>query len=1151
MNSNEFMISIKTKVSTLASHPLYRLGAAGLVVTLFATIGWFPIFSYVILSLLSTVRTILSVALGIGLGLGFATHVYDALNQTQQSPETTMPTKRNHAARDPILLNITSTKNNSTKVSLLYAGDEQTYAALMESAGYDVSSLQQRQRGQVVAAATLDQQPPTYGWNTHGSRALSRMNNLYPNLPEPVREPLALLTEYIMRDFVATWCSKLDTSCVYPYHADGTLKQISVANETASDANNASDATHNNDPARTTTLPLRSMIYSLAATREIPILEQIYTALTTALGRLATRAEHVNVFDLATKCTRVLAHTLRVYRTLRKRVLQKQQATGNSDMEVLMTKEFLLAGALHKSITFGLDVPSLLFADSNGSDCAWPKDPSRAAAAEIDTPTRVLEARLFHTPLLEECVLDYNRVVASRMVRALLPRPEANSAIVSCIITEIVAGCALSPMMSCFCPEYLNGWILQGLGGQTAEDSTNDTINYQVKEPTAKDETELVADEEDEANDALQLGETTEEPLEHTTPAPPSDADEPTLTTGSSLLNETSSPELVDESHSGDGIITMLAMSLIDLQQYVDFDEFRMLREQNQQSTMKIHWDAPGCNEAILKLVLVIEQALTDGRCTYKPMPAAQTHVETLDVNGSSDADDEINEQDPVIATLPEYESTTMSQILMEVTSDIEAFEVRVAEENALRAMNEKDDRLKNMISEPYKPTISEQSTLRTLIAAWLHTGHIFRTVTVLVQAHETILAPFYDKHAFLRKPVAGGFVRQLRALDNVEILVDTMTVLASPRLEDMNDEELNTLARKASSMPNTMSIRTAAESVLEVVESPSSILSVQNMTTSSCPRYLDFSRNSSFATSLRAERDRRMLSWLRQFDDTADEALPIIGRQKGATAADTAAHRELHHIARIFYSSTNVIAIRDAARKKATSEVDMSGSQSSPDASEAMVTPMALLTLETASPRRRIEIPDDDSTFLLRAQPRPLNAVGVHRDQRNHDQSFKCFAATYEEPASTSAELTGGRYIRRCLLRYYPIDRTATISGLQDGDVRKLDQRKGRNAIPDTITVFEAGRPATSLSAEFMKERHLCQRWIAKGTNRTQSLLASSVMEPTDFTAMPRTGKAIEFVYRFSLVSLNEESTTSLPWKQMMLTLLLCNFSLRNLWLI
>ena len=104
---------------------------------------------------------------------------------------------------------------------------------------------------------------------------------------------------------------------------------------------------------------------------------------------------------------------------------------------------------------------------------------------------------------------------------------------------------------------------------------------------------------------------------------------------------------------------------------------------------------------------------------------------------------------------------------------------------------------------------------------------------------------------------------------------------------------------------------------------------------------------------------------------------------------------------------------------------------------------------------------------------------------------------------------------MRRCLIRYYPIDRTASIA-LQS-DSRRLDQRKSSLGVPGTITVDHSSRPTPFLSADFLRERHLCQRWVPKGTARSQSLLASSVVEPTDFTATPRSGKAIDFIYKMA----------------------------------
>lgn len=162
-----------------------------------------------------------------------------------------------------------------------------------------------------------------------------------------------------------------------------------------------------------------------------------------------------------------------------------------------------------------------------------------------------------------------------------------------------------------------------------------------------------------------------------------------------------------------------------------------------------------------------------------------------------------------------------------------------------------------------------------------------------------------------------------------------------------------------------------------------------------------------------------------------------------------------------------------------------------------------------------RLEFLTNSMRFL---QPRPLNAVGVHRDQRNHDQSFKCYAALYEEPTlpHVSTRYTGGRYIRHCLIRYYPIDRTASVA--VHNETRRLDQR---NSNGNGNRNFPEGADQTLpslFSSEFLKERHLCQKYVPKGSApRSGSLLAGSVMEPSDFSSVPRTGKALEFVYQKS----------------------------------
>lgn len=114
---------------------------------------------------------------------------------------------------------------------------------------------------------------------------------------------------------------------------------------------------------------------------------------------------------------------------------------------------------------------------------------------------------------------------------------------------------------------------------------------------------------------------------------------------------------------------------------------------------------------------------------------------------------------------------------------------------------------------------------------------------------------------------------------------------------------------------------------------------------------------------------------------------------------------------------------------------------------------------------------------------------------------------------SSELSQVTSGRYLRRCFIRYYPNDRTASVAMLNDA--RKLDQRKFK--VPETITLDDANRTTPFLSSDFLQERHLCHRHVPKGTARSQSILASSVVEPADFTSMPRPGKALDFIYRLS----------------------------------
>ena len=1202
----------ETHVRTILPH--IALPAGGLFLAMLLTSAgrtvlfwwlWYPGYTLVC----QTIGT----ALGVGLGLGLATHVYDFLTelavkeeeeqeqrrqrrqreQNQQNAAATTTTagemtfSGNHGIAEGggggLLLRASSSryaypKGTGSTAALSYMEDENTYTSLMQSAGYDpVDRKQKFLRGHVLRredAFFTIRYPFLSGSNNdnnnndnnnssnnnndssnkppflESSKALRIMQELWPVLPTPINEQLSLFMELIIRDYVASWYSRMDGGCLYEEEA---AKRQRLARQLADEAASGSEQGRQETTATAPSSPPpppRAMIYQLAPYRPLPLLDTLYETMAIVFGNLATRVEHVNLLHIVLlKWTRVLAYTFKTYRQLRKSVVTKQlshhaavvrggagagahaQSTSSSasmsmrksgslrsslsqasaavaatavsaassvaervsssgstksdsaiaaaaaaaasvapphaaasdaPSEMAMTKEFLFSNKLHRAITFGLDVPSLLFADATGKECGRPVAPpanqgpqARPRDVPVDdnsgttyTDDDILEDRLFRTNLLYECELDYNRVVAHRIVRALLPRPDFNSPIVSKLLTEMMAGCVLSPAMSCACPSYFNNFLIRMLEKkeETTEDVTaaaaaakdigvlsdlteenvarmaegSSTPNAMgiiheegennLAESSRIDNSLLIADDDARSTDTDMLKDLLESPEKAPQPGMEGmelssvagddtvlTVDNTSLATPSTqpVVAASSGPDSADmaiaakaaqtvaasNNASSDNMITHLALSLIELQRFADFEDLRSAREENR--ALSVDWDAPACRTAILRLVLVIEAALTNGRCTYR---AVAKH-ESFDLDDEDDdegggeedeGEEQVESERPVEVTLPEYESTTLSQILMELTSDIEAFEKRVATENAIAAENT-IDRFQDMHPEPYIPTSQEQSTVRTLIAAWMHTGQLYRTVSVLIQAHATILAPYYRKDAFLRSQAnAAGFVRQLRSLDGVEVMVDTMAVLASPRLDEANNEDIDALIVKSTRSPAPASSSTVQGEVASPSATASaSILATQYLSASATPRFLDFHRNEAFAGSLRAERDRRMQSWETLVQDDTEEA-NVICRTKGANESEQLLHRELHYLARIFYNGTNLIAIRDAARRKTSSDVvDGTGSQSVTSEPEGI--PVELLTVETVSPRRRIEIPDDDSSFLLRAQVGTKTRVHFH----------------------------------------------------------------------------------------------------------------------------------------------------------------------------
>jgi len=170
------------------------------------------------------------------------------------------------------------------------------------------------------------------------------------------------------------------------------------------------------------------------------------------------------------------------------------------------------------------------------------------------------------------------------------------------------------------------------------------------------------------------------------------------------------------------------------------------------------------------------------------------------------------NGDEDLIPRTRSKEYTSLTVMLMESTSDLDTFESETMESGItidVDTMYEED--ITDLRSTP-RPKAGDLSTLRTLIAAWLHTGVVYRTLDVLLCSSDSILHPFYHKDAFIRNiERIHDFLRLLRGLKNVDILVGTMTVLSHPPLDlyQIEDERKANEALNSGFFPDTESSTT------------------------------------------------------------------------------------------------------------------------------------------------------------------------------------------------------------------------------------------------------------------------------------------------------------------------------------------------------
>lgn len=918
----------------------------------------------ILLSLWRLISTAFGVALGLGFGLGLAMHVFDHLqNMKRKFDAESASNKASTTTTTRKYPSLNSSVNRQPPAITLE--DSSSYVSLMTLAGYPIED-------KVLRGQLLRENSPF--WQSQyqftdvpidKQYAPNVMQQDWPSLPPQVAIELGRFVEHVMRDFIAMWYYKIDKGCEYrderEKRAEGILRDGKGRKDQGESMSDHAESNKNSKAKR-------KMVFSTAIHRRMPMMDKTYSLLSAVFGNLATRFEHVNIFSLVLlKWTSVLAQTFKVYRTLRKTAQEKNRTDYPTEIQI--TREFLLAGKLHRALTFGLDVPSLLFADASGHECGTGTD------RPAEFPLQVLEERLMNTPMLEECQLDYNRVLAHRLVRALLPKADCNSPVAFTLVVEIFATYVLMPIMGLWIPAFLNGLIIMLMDKTSAQDQakpdeTRTTTSSSVTTPT----TPSPASEEATATSTIAPKTTNVHDTKEQSDVATKERSEidssmgqqnlkveerrsRTLSTTSSEAEESIQKAFTRNNQSvkdpvGSLILNIVMAALDELQKYVNLSDGRKDHRLSHEDSAD--WDDPACQEAILRLVMVVEAVLLHGRCMTR-----ETIVETNSTNGSFDnMDEELTEMESEVSKLNE----ALPQLLMEMTSDMDLFESKIESLESKRP---------HFVDEnsaiDFEPSTDEVSTLRTLLSTWLHTGNLSRAIILIVRGFSSFFSPFYSNDAFLANPEnAKAFCGLIEVLNGVDIMVDTMVVLSSSRMDleiassnlypsaetagegkvtDDNAESSGDGQTKRSAKKWSVVKSATGRVGFDETWSLDPLSQYGNMST---PRYLDFRKNSGFASSLREERERRIRSWETR---KTSNSIHTVHRRR-ASAADVELHNEMHHLARIFHNGTNLITIRDAARKNTGNDEKV-----------------GLLTLETISNRRRIEVPDDDSSFLLKAQ--------------------------------------------------------------------------------------------------------------------------------------------------------------------------------------
>jgi len=251
------------------------------------------------------------------------------------------------------------------------------------------------QRNSIYQSPSIDNEN---GNKLYKSKGLATFQRMWPNLPTDVQTELGTLVDFIARDYIISWYHLMDDGIGYENEIE-KRKRLKNVDSNSSDDDGTNDnagikleSQSQSEPLSNldiedTTATATMMILSTTPTRTIPFLEIFYTSLATVLGNLSTTCEQINVPHLIlVKFMSILKSNVRTYKDIRKDVLQKQskkrrmmkkkskkeleeegvENKEESSNEIAIIREYLQKGKLHRAITFGMDVPGLLFGDASG-----------------------------------------------------------------------------------------------------------------------------------------------------------------------------------------------------------------------------------------------------------------------------------------------------------------------------------------------------------------------------------------------------------------------------------------------------------------------------------------------------------------------------------------------------------------------------------------------------------------------------------------------------------------------------------------------------------------------------------------------------------------------------------------------------------------